>query len=1091
MKVPLLVDLGINTITIVRNSVVEEIPLPTKPRIYVITGDEAVLGNYTERGRKQISRIPIGSRKEEAIDIIELDTIPELDKAYYKNLPMCRYEYDELLYCEYPDFFCSYPNTDPLRIMVLDIEVLTRGMGLFPNADRDPIIAIGCGMTTEDGNYIITIDSPNDERCEKEGIDRFIKYIIAKDPDVIATYNGERFDIAYLLKRMEHLSIDPSYMCRTGLENKKVTPKDIPGRIHWDIWKDVDGDQTLLGLPNKRLKTICSHYGWSVIDLGREALSNTSKLVGKPELSGYLESDVILTRKLTDVYLLNHVVMAERMSMPLREKMNAYDSLIPKIMHVRGLGNKYIGVRTNEERYKDTFGTMRYASAKVALYDNGVPVKELRRYFKKVFKIDFSSQYPTAIDTFNLSPETCSLVDVKEYTGNFKFGNTGKFLWFNIPDKNAKVDMVIRVNISVDSFLRREIESLKEQKSLLKAEMKQRPDDKVLNSKYWAVKVLMNSIYGYEGQASARWSELPVAIATVGLCRWIVEQVEGMLGKTLIETDSVTGCTPLCILRDDKYIDFLPISELVPDYAYESINIRYSHVPKNIKILTRAGWKGINYVKQHLVNKDIYRINTTDGYVEVTGDHSLFSKDGSGITPLDMEPGSEIELRELPKHSYEVDYSEEFAWLLGFIAAEGTVDINPTRTDKRSRYQLSIVNQDTTLLDRCVNIIRGHYLVECQIYNTMRSSSVYKICKNDKTMVTELYNLCYTPHGSKKVPLFILNGTDNIKRAYLNGIWVGDGFTRSNGVESLSSIDHTLFAGVKYLMNCLGKETSVLLYNEKMNVLVVNTRNGRRNGANVNLNRVKRVEKLLASTPTWVYDVSTEDGSFVTGIGGLCCFNTDGIYVDTDPDIDTLNKRMSGIIEKTFGIESRMDIELEEFDDGYFYRTKNYILRHNGKLHVKGNAFKSSKHSRVYEKATQIACEFILDTGATIGDRDLWFKRNDLVRKLTDWDSYELTDFIKHVTLDKDPDMYVNQNVMQVKLAEQAKKYLSQELHSGDGVDYIVTTRGRDNKEYTIAPRVTDRRQVYLDYYEGELETLLTALGFSETTRTGQLELPI
>jgi DNA polymerase elongation subunit (family B) len=219
--------------------------------------------------------------------------------------------------------------------------------------------------------------------------------------------------------------------------------------------------------------------------------------------------------------------------------------------------------------------------------------------------------------------------------------------------------------------------------------------------------------------------------------------------------------------------------------------------------------------------------------------------------------------------------------------------------------------------------------------------------------------------------------------------------------------------------------------------------------------------------------------------------DTDGIYIDFDPDIDTVNKRMSGIIEKTFGVQSRMDIELEEFDDGYFYRTKNYILRHNGKLHVKGNAFKSSKHSRVYEKATQVACEFILDTGATIGNQDLWFKRNDLVRKLTDWDSYELTDFIKHVTLDKDPDMYVNQNVMQVKLAEQAKKYLSQELHSGDGVDYIVTTRGRDNKEYTIAPRVTDRRQVYLDYYEGELETLLTALGFSETTRTGQLELPI
>jgi DNA polymerase elongation subunit (family B) len=1087
MKIPLLVDVGDVSLSIVRNSVVETVPLPMKPHLYIRSRDKIEDDGLTYRGREKILRIPIGYDTPEEFDVVTADSVSEYKKLYFQNVPMCKHNYDELVYSELPDFYYNYPNTDPLKIAVLDMEVLTSGMGIFPNADRDPIIAIGFKLVGIGEPIIVLVKDPKNPLSETDAINEFVDKIVDLDPDIIATYNGVKFDIRYLLGRMDVLGIDPS---RLGRISGEVTPENIPGRIHWDMWNDVENDQTLLGLPNRRLKTVGYHFKVSdIIDLGREALSNTSQLLGKPELSTYLSSDVMITEALVGVYIDNHIAMAEMVGIPLREKMRAYDSMIPKLFHVRHLGKKYIGVFTNDQRYKDKLGTMRYESAKVGLYLNGEPVEKLKKYYPKIYKIDFSGQYPSAMDTFNLSPETTKIVDYRDYTGKFRSQRRKDSLMLCIPNKNANIDMIIKVNLAHDGFLRNELRLLREQRRGLKAASRDNPNDKTLYSQQWAIKVLMNSIYGYEGLTSSYYGDLSVAVATVGVCKWLVEQVEDMFTPHLIETDSVTGCTPLCILRDDKYIDFLPISELIPEYAYESKNIRYSHTPKSIKILTRNGWKGINYIKQHKVSKDIYRVNTTDGYVEVTEDHSLFSKDGNSITPLDMNPGDEIELRELPNHSYDVDYSEDFAWLLGFIAAEGTIDVNAIKNDKRYRYQLSIVNQNPSLLDRCVKIIREHYLIECSIYDTIKSSSVYKISKNNKRMVTDLYSLCYTERGSKKVPLFVLNGTSNIKKAYLDGIWAGDGSISKYGCESLASIDHTLFAGVRYLMNCLGKKTSVLVHKRKMAVLTVNTRNGKRYaGKNVNINKVKRVEKLPTDGPTWVYDISTEDGSFIAGIGGLCCFNTDGIMLDCDPDINNLNKFVTDLITNTFGIESHMEVELDEFQDGFFYRMKNYILREmDGKISVKGNMFKSSKHSRLYEKAMRESCEFILDNSSK--DHKVFTEgKYELVEKIKNWDNYEVSDFIKHIVIQKDISSYYNRNCMQVSLALQAKKYLGQDIVAGDGIDYIVVNSGI-GKEYRIAPKVNSVKDISIPYYDKEIDTVLDALGFDSAERVGQLML--
>jgi DNA polymerase I len=506
-----------------------------------------------------IKRISVGTYEKLSLVRKEFGSVTEYNEYFTKG-SSDRSNYLELVYSYNPDFFYRYPSDDP-KIMALDIEVLTDGSGVFPVASEKPIVAIGVKIVGTNDVKIFAVDKIGD-RCDLGIICDLLEYVQDADPDIIATYNGVRFDIDYLMKRMEVHGLSPSVLMRrdfpgTVVQKRNsydpniVTPQNFPGRIHWDLWVDVNDDKTLLGMPNKRLKTVANHFGWSnIIDLGRDALSNTAPLVGTDELNEYLASDVILTEKLTGVYLGMKIAVSEIIGVPLREYMTSYSSMISKIIHVRNMHNEYIALDTNSRRYKKLLGNMSYQSAKVALYKDGVELGKddsLHEYYPDVNKVDFSSQYPSAMMTFNLSPDTTRIMEVREYTGDFKFvtkegknlsGKEVKYLWLDVPDANMNKQITIRIDMSKDGFLRKVLNQFKDERGKIKRLMKDNPDDKSLYSQQWAIKVIMNAMYGYEGLATATWGDISVAIATVSLCRYLIEEVERLLGNRKIETDT-------------------------------------------------------------------------------------------------------------------------------------------------------------------------------------------------------------------------------------------------------------------------------------------------------------------------------------------------------------------------------------------------------------------------------------------------------------------------------------------------------------------------------------------------------------------------
>jgi DNA gyrase/topoisomerase IV subunit B len=112
-------------------------------------------------------------------------------------------------------------------------------------------------------------------------------------------------------------------------------------------------------------------------------------------------------------------------------------------------------------------------------------------------------------------------------------------------------------------------------------------------------------------------------------------------GKIMIMTDqdSVTGDTPL-LLRKDNHIHIKTIEDLTKEWTTDINGKDYGVT--DFEVWTDNSWTKIKHVMRHKVTKDIYRILTHTGVVDVTEDHSLLDKNGNKISPKNIKVGEEL-----------------------------------------------------------------------------------------------------------------------------------------------------------------------------------------------------------------------------------------------------------------------------------------------------------------------------------------------------------------------------------------------------------------------------------------------------------------
>lgn len=428
-----------------------------------------------------------------------------------------------------PDFFRKHPHGRAPRLLYLDVEQLTSGQG-FPTED-DPLISIGCACDDAEVECYM-----GDGKSDKDILEKFTRYVEQCDPDVFVGYNVGGYDLDIIVKRMRKNGIDPSRLGRTqrGPREDDDNGVNFEGRLIYDVYDSVRGDQTLFGIKDRRLKTVGK---WLKYDVIEEDVTDTRPLVGTDKLRAYNCNDVELTRNLARIYWKNMVALAEFYGAPLNVVLRATANFHTTILQGRVFKNAeppIVSDGTNEERHKDIYaatGGVAFVGGIVAIYKKGL--------FEPVWKVDFSSMYPSIMVSLGCGADNTRFIGQEEFSDEFRITIDGDRRVYSIPDESRNINHLIEINgvspmaLQLKNLLRMRLDLKKQAKATKDPEERER-----LNARQHVVKIVLNSIYGVMAAPFARYGSLPVAVATVGVARKLIRLVERELGETKIETDT-------------------------------------------------------------------------------------------------------------------------------------------------------------------------------------------------------------------------------------------------------------------------------------------------------------------------------------------------------------------------------------------------------------------------------------------------------------------------------------------------------------------------------------------------------------------------
>jgi hypothetical protein len=349
--------------------------------------------------------------------------------------------------------------------------------------------------------------------------------------------------------------------------------------------------------------------------------------------------------------------------------------------------------------------------------------------------------------------------------------------------------------------------------------------------------------------------------------------------------DSVTPDTPILVRKqDDPYIDFIEACEFIP--PSERFERGRTYHFSNYEVLTHQGWQKPRAVMQAKVQKPILRVTDELGTVSVTEDHSLFSN-GEAIAGRDIREGTVLDHvglpdLELPNNLFP-PVTEEYAEVLGFFAAEGTAGRMHKSDGSTNGWFWSLSQKDRELLAKYGFILESVHARRFIFVEDIKvgRDPVWKLCPSYPSEIAPSYfSMFYTPTGKKRVPKFILNAPLNIVNAFLRGYEIGDGHNRRDGLQCLTTNSKVLAAGLHLLNLRAGRNFAMNPQRpDKPDIInMVERRHGlERLKSPPGVRHIQRDDTYDG----WVYDLNTEAGTFVGGVGLFVLHNSDMMFPQT------------------------------------------------------------------------------------------------------------------------------------------------------------------------------------------------------------------
>jgi len=418
----------------------------------------------------------------------------------------------------------------------------------------------------------------------------------------------------------------------------------------------------------------------------------------------------------------------------------------------------------------------------------------------------------------------------------------------------------------------------------------------VLDKRQLAIKVSANSFFGFLGvHTGGKMPLIEAAMSITAKGRELIgvvrQYIEDHYGGVQIygDTDSTRGHTPVLVRYETGAIDFIQIKDLVKLEKSTGKQEYYDMTRNNMEVWTDKGWTKIKYLMRHKTLKKLYRVVTHTGIVDVTEDHSLLNEQAQEITPNEIAVGMKLLHNNLPNLQYEdPTMTEDKAWAWGFFMAEGTCGTYSYDTGNRNIWSISNQNQD--FLERAQRAMRvAEPTCDFIIDPCMKSSNVDKLNARGNThslklLVNKYDKLFYTERSTsmrqnattdlgirfKKVPYEILMAPNNVKMAFLQGWYDGDGAKTEGNSRRFDIKGQIGAAGLFYIASAVGYKVSINTRTDKEEIYRLTLTTGKQR---VDTDKIKKIIFLGYSLED-VFDIETENHHFGAGIGRMIVHNS-------------------------------------------------------------------------------------------------------------------------------------------------------------------------------------------------------------------------
>lgn len=494
----------------------------------------------------------------------------------------------------------------PLKYMAFDIECLPEEKDRMVDAEKDPIILISLSFSPEYNGKkdLVLAAKPGKNNgtyhfsTEKEMMKKFIDLIKDYDPDILTGYNIEKFDLPYIVKRLEILGLDRKFgrntktvFTRTFGQNTKT---DVPGRAVADpyiVLKDKSQNNPAFRFRRYNLNTVAREIlEEEKKDVEYEEMKKLWRSNGKglTKFIEYCRKDSELAMKLvTEGGVINEYFEVSRLSgVLLKDSMGGQTTKIDnRLLREFNKKDVLLPCRPSSETVRGRKKQREREGLKGGLVLE--PQKGLHTD-GCIDVLDFKSLYPSIMRTFNICPTTFLSDGKKPKGSSFHDSPTGaKFT----KEKEGIIPKILGDLVDNRTEVKKQM-----------AKERNKSKKGILKSRQIALKLLANAIYGYMGFVGTRIYKVEVANSITSFGREIIKKTKELVEKKGYEvvygdTDSVmirTNTRNLDKAKEigDKVSAF--VSRKLPGY----LELEFDKCFRSFLILTKKRYAGWQFKKE-------------------------------------------------------------------------------------------------------------------------------------------------------------------------------------------------------------------------------------------------------------------------------------------------------------------------------------------------------------------------------------------------------------------------------------------------------------------------------------------------------------